>query len=224
MRTLHAEGYGGRKIADAVGVSYGTVRYFLEQDQQEEESFSVGEKSLGDFSIRAYVWDLETSNLKADIGNLLVASFLNISNGNIETRTILDFVDGEAGLAWWAYCRIEEADILIGHNTKAFDVNFLNGVLARYDLPYLPPRQHLDTYLIARYGFKGKTGYSMENLADFFRLDVQKYKPSKHDWRESHILTPQAVEEIAVRCEEDVKVNLLLWNRLRPYWHKWKGW
>jgi len=89
---------------------------------------------------------------------------------------------------------------------------------------YLPKRQHYDTLQIARYGFKGRPmGYSLENLADFFSLPVQKDKPSKHDWVGSVILDDSSIERIAERCEQDVIVNALLWEVLRPYFHKWKS-
>lgn len=213
LRLRDEEGLGGRRIARALGVTYGKVRTVLEQNPPPVPP---------DVSpLRLVVWDIETTNLRADIGRLVLASFLDAHTGKLET---MDYTEGgEAALAAWVRDQVERADMLIGHNTKAFDRNFLNGVLARHGLQPLPKRQHLDTYLIARYGLKGLLqSNSMDNLADFFQLDRSKYKPSKHDWRDV-LVDPESLEEIRIRCEEDVLLNLELWYALRPYWHAWKG-
>jgi DNA polymerase III epsilon subunit-like protein len=170
------------------------------------------------------VWDIETTNLRSDIGTLIIASFLDIHTGEIVTRTIKDFRGNEKRLVLWVREQMVSADVLIGHNSTAFDRNFISGVLGRYGLEPLPPRMHVDTYHIARYGFKGiPQSYSMANLADLFSLVEKKDQPSKHDWREAGLLTPEALNRIKERCEADVRVNALLWEKLRPYWHLWKG-
>ena len=83
--------------------------------------------------------------------------------------------------------------------------------------------------LIARYGLKGKIGASMANLADVLDIKdsegnhVDKDKPSKNDWREYIAGDKEAVLRITERCEADVYVNALLWDRLREYWYSWRG-
>lgn len=177
--------------------------------------------------MRTFVWDLETTNLRADIGSLRVACFAELNaDGSIkqlQTRDVLD-LKGEKNLAQWIVTRVKEADVLIGHNSDAFDKNFLNGVLIRWDLPKIPKRMHIDTLQIARHGMKGLLqSCSMENLADYFRLPIKKDKPSKHDWRGANNLEEESLKRIRHRCIEDVKVNVLLWNKLKPYYFEWRG-
>lgn len=243
---LHASGYGGRKIAEITGVSYGRVRGVLERNaaQREAESRasnspkgSVGQsdtsateegtpsvgthKGLGP-AVRVAVWDIETTDLKSDIGRLTVSSFYYPDEDRLETKTFRDFDDGELGLALWTRDRICELDFIIGHNVKMYDRNFLNGVLARHGQEYLPRRGWWDTLLIARYGLKGALqSNSMANLADVLGLDGSKYKPSKHDWRDV-LVEQSALDEIVTRCEEDVLLNYRLWLRLKPYFHRWQ--
>ena len=225
--------YGLRIIAEQLEITYGKARWLDNKFNRvvEEGISGYRGKITREFTpVRAYVWDLETTNLNTFMGQLTVASFLDLSDGTIETRTLFDFdgsgAEKEVQLLLWTVSKIEESDILIGHNTLGFDTGFLRGRLAihgRSDVQ-LPRRQHWDTYQIARHGFKGKPqGYSLENLADFFRLPVQKDKPSKHDWAASIILDEDAILRIAERCEADVVVNALLWEALRPYHHQWKG-
>jgi len=223
--------YGLRAIAEMLHLTYGKVRYLDKKynTPQYVEGYK-GEPVTQFTPVKAFVWDLETTGLNTFMGQLTVASFLDLATGNIDTRTLFDF-DGdgpgkELALLLWTVSKMEEADILIGHNTIGFDTGILRGRLAihgRSDV-LLPKRQHWDTYQIARHGFKGRPqGYSLENLADFFRLPVQKDKPSKHDWAASIILDEEAILRIAERCEADVIVNALLWEALRPYLHQWKG-
>lgn len=177
--------------------------------------------------MKIFVWDIETSNLRADIGSLRVGCFALLNYGGeikeIYTRDILE-IHGEKNLAKWIHSRFEEGDIFIGHNSKAFDRNFINGVLIRHKLPKIPKRMHIDTLEVARYGMKSLLqSLSMENLADYFKLPIQKDKPSKHDWRGSNDMEEESIKRIRKRCISDVHVNVLLWEHLKPYWFEWKA-
>ena len=224
-------GWGRRRIASELDVTEKTVRYYLE-NREHEAVVDPGHEDiqvvLGALPLKVYVWDLETTDFMADIGTLGVASFMDLSNGDIHTRTRQDFVgsvwkDPEEGLALWARRKCEEADVLIGHNSLAFDKNFLNGVLARYGHDPIPKRVHWDTYQIARNGGKFKARYSLKNLADFFRLPETKDEPSKHDWRLFIAGDADAVARIVERCEADVRVTGMLFHRIRPALMAWKG-
>src|SRR3990167_9810077 len=124
--------------------------------------------------MKTYVFDIESSNLRADIGSLRVACFALLNYGGeikeFFTRDILE-MHGEKNLAKWIHSRFEDGDIFIGHNSDAWDKNFINGVLIRHKLSKLPKRIHIDTLQVARYGMKGLLqSLSMENLADYFKL------------------------------------------------------
>lgn len=233
---LHADGHGGRKIAELTGISYGRVRGVLEREAKNrgdnvssprpttgagKSGTSAGNPTTPGPAVRVAVWDIETTDLKSDIGILVVSSFYYPDTDTCVTRTFKDFPDGEKGLAVWTLEQIESLDFIIGHNVKAFDRNFLSGVLARHGLGVMPRRGWWDTLYIARYGLKGQLqSNSMGNLADVLGLDGDKYRPSKHDWREV-LVNPTALEDITRRCEEDVKLNYLLFQRLKPYFHRW---
>ena len=185
-------------------------------------------------SFSTYVWDLETTDLTTFMGRVIVASFLDMGSGKVQSSTIFDHgplgtarrVDAaERKLVGWVLDHIERADVLVGHNSKAFDCNFLRGRMASLEIAdRLPKRVHLDTYLIARYAFKGlPQGYSLDNLAEFFRLIEKKDKPPKYDWANSTILDEPAIRRIRRRCESDVRVTGMLWEKLRPYYFEWRG-
>ena len=215
---LFNEGASLREVREATGVADFTARKL--KDYAERTSFNLA-------PYRTYVWDIETTDFKADIGLLMVSSFLDLGNNSLDTRTIHDFegtlLQRERQLAEWTANKIAEADTIIGHNVKAFDRNFLSGVCARHDLPPVPKRTYLDTMLIARYGIKGKIGASMANLADVLQLPIPKDAPSKNDWRLYIGGDPDALSRIVERCEFDVIVTGMLWQKIKHYWYEWKG-
>ena len=174
--------------------------------------------------IKTYVFDCETTNLRSDIGTLLVASFGEMKPDGtlkpIETEDIKS-MGSERELAAWIWGKFVDGDIFIGHNSVAFDRNFLNGVLTRLGMNRLPYRWHLDTMQIA----KGKFLYqsvSLENLADVFKVGT-KDKPAKSDWREANILDEAAIGRLRKRCESDVKITAAVFNSLKPIWHERYG-
>lgn len=173
--------------------------------------------------MKTYVYDLECSNLRSDIGTLLCVSFAELKSdgklGPLQTEDILS-LGSERELATWVWGKFVDGDIFIGHNSIAFDRNFINGVLTRLKMERLPRRWHLDTMQIA----KGKLsmGVSLENLGDV--LDVgKKDHPKKSDWREANILDSAAIDRLRKRCESDVKVTAAVFNSLKPLWHERYG-
>jgi len=215
---LFSTGASLKEVCDVTGIADYSARKL--KTLAEERKIEVQ-------GFKTVVWDIETTDFKSDIGNLMVSSFLDLQTGVPNSRTVLDFdgllSDRERSLAIWTASQIEGADVIIGHNVKAFDRNFLNGVSARYELPLMPRRTYIDTMLIARYGLKGKIGASMANLSDVLGLPIPKDAPSKNDWRRYIAGDPAAIARITERCELDVIVNALLWYRLRPYWYAWRG-
>ena len=162
--------------------------------------------------MKTVILDLECTGLKADVHTLLVASFGVIEGDKlkkIKTRTILDFKgennEKEYKLLKWTRKQFNDADVLIGHNSIAFDRNFLNGVSLREGLGYLPRKIHIDLFQT----LKGRHKFSslkLEAIADMLGVG-EKDKPERKDWREGSILTPEAVERLKERCEEDVDLN-----------------
>jgi DNA polymerase elongation subunit (family B) len=215
------KGWGYKRIADALEVTYAAVRWYVEAE---------GAKQYPDpMPLRTVVWDLETSNLKTDMGTLLVASFLDISRDEIETVHIeCDQEHGniaarEKRLIQQVLGMYVNCDVLIGHNTLTFDVPFLRGCAARYGLGTLPPRFHIDSYQVARHGLKAQLqSYSLDNLGDFFGVGV-KNRPSKHEWRGAGLLDEPSILSLVARCEADVRLNAAVWDCLKPYWFTWRG-
>lgn len=178
---------------------------------------------------RAVVWDLETTGLDTFMGKIVVASFLDLHTGEIKTRDIIQdkkgYDEGERRLVAWTLDQIQQADVLVGHNTVGYDLSMVRGRAAQHGLPYvLPKRTHIDTLQVLRHGLRARIqGNSLENALDFFHATSTKYKPSKHVWHGIKHLNPADIQEARVRCEEDVRGNAELWGYLREAYHNWRG-
>jgi uncharacterized protein YprB with RNaseH-like and TPR domain len=180
--------------------------------------------------MRTVVWDIETTNLRSDIGFIIVASFAELdADGNITEIRTKDFTEirgrtqalKEKRMAEWVKEQYEHADILIGHNSTAFDRHFLRGMCMRTGLGQLEPRYHIDTYQVAR----GKLLYqslSLSNLADILGVG-EKDKPDKDSWREANAGDKDAIKRLRVRCESDVTITAGVWHKLKPLYHQRKG-
>ena len=235
IEELRRHGWGGRVIADKLGVSYGKVRWYLERNAHKTEPWAPGVTAALRVTepvepepptFRAVVFDIECTNLKSDLGLILCAAFLDLADGSITSRTIDDFgprQSGEYHLARWIREQVSAADVVIGHNSVAFDRNYLNGVLARYGLEPLPKRLLIDTYQAAKYGFTGlPSSYSLRNLSHFFGLVEEKESLDKDEWRTA-LTDPDSMVALRVHCERDVAVTALLWQRIKSYYFSWRG-
>lgn len=179
--------------------------------------------------MRTVVVDFETTDLRADIGILIVASYGVLDDDDnikeLHTETIQSIskgsvADREKKLALWAGIQWSKSDIIIGQNHVGFDRHFLDGVLFRNRLPLLPRRILIDTYQTA----KGQLGMgaSMRNLVDIMGIG-EKDAPSKDDWRKANHGDKEALERIKVRCESDVYMTAAMWKRLKPLYMDRKG-
>jgi uncharacterized protein YprB with RNaseH-like and TPR domain len=223
---LHREqGWGGRRIAKYLNLTYGRVRRVLEDNRDSADLVPPPIELVSPLvpSLRVAVWDIECTDLRSDLGILLCAAFLNLPGAGIEMRTLDDFDRDEHKLVLWVRDQIEARDILIGHNSTAFDLCFINGVLTRYHEDPVKPRFHIDTYQIARNGGKWRaSSNSLRNLAEFFGLEVQKDHMTKHQWRMA-VVDKQAMADLKNHCITDVQVTALLWERIKPFFYRWRG-
>jgi DNA polymerase III subunit epsilon len=86
------------------------------------------------------------------------------------TDAMLAGHDG-AELVMPRFLAFAEGSVLVAHNAP-FDIGFKNEELGRLDLSSLVNRA-VDTRLLARAAFPGRSGYKLQMLAEDFRLPVE---------------------------------------------------
>lgn len=115
---------------------------------------------------------------------------------------------------------LAEYDILIGHNSAAFDENWLNSKLMFYGLPLLRTHLRFDTYQVAK-ALAIRTSKSLGNLLDFFSLPGEKTIIYRTSWSEVYSRTEQefsrAISEIEYHCAQDVLGTRELFGKLYHY-------
>lgn len=154
-------------------------------------------------------WDLETSGLGADYGDISVFSgkyfgkkpFSYTSENYTSEQAFLDNVVTE----------LETAKMWSTFNGKMFDVPFVNTRRLVNGAPPLSKKLHLDLYLT----IKGKIrvgGKSLGNLGRFLRLGEKKMDNLHQDtWRLKDF------DALRKRGESDVKITEEMYRHIKPF-------
>lgn len=137
-------------------------------------------------------FDLETQGLTADYGRILVYSRKFNADKKCVTvtgseRTILRAMRED----------FEKADLLVGYNSRLFDVTYANTRLLEIGKPPLPKKHHLDMYFALKAKLR-TTSKAMGSVGSLLGLEEDKMKVPAKEWRNKNL--PVLIE----RCESDV--------------------
>jgi hypothetical protein len=97
------------------------------------------------------------------------------------------------------------ADQVVTHNGKRFDLPIINGAYDRLGLPHLEPKPHVDT-LNDRKKTKG-IPRSLEKLAERYELEDRKLGVSQQMWEAAYEFEPSAIKVVIERAESDVRLT-----------------
>lgn len=111
---------------------------------------------------------------------------------------------------------LDEADIVVGHNVKAFDLGMLNARFAVHDLKLPTPYKIVDTLSVLRRHFKIPSR-SLESALAYFKLAVCKKKQGFELWRDCLAGLPEAWDKMLAYCGNDVTGTKALFEKLRPW-------
>lgn len=176
---------------------------------------------------RIMFYDLETTDLDADFGNLVAfgwkvlgekdAHVLSLLDTNKVCKTCgrVDAVDDKP-LVVQAHKILSSADMWVTWYGKGFDAKFINTRILDAKLEPLPDIPHVDLYWTAR----GKLKLSSNRLAsvqNFLQLPTAKTPITKRAWRRAQAGDVKSIEYIVEHCEKDVDVLEQAYERLRPY-------
>lgn len=118
---------------------------------------------------------------------------------------------------------INEADIIVGQNSKAFDIKRLNARFAFYDLKATSPFKHFDTKQVAKNKF-GFTSNSLKDLCKYFKVKYQKSDhkkfPGRELWRQCEAKNLEAWEEMKKYNITDVLATEGVYKKLEPWYNQ----
>lgn len=109
--------------------------------------------------------------------------------------------------------RLAEADMLVGHYIRGFDLPQVNAAMLEFGLPSLEPILTHDTKndLIK---FQG-VSKSQKNLGALLGIEAPKVDMSVPDWREANRLTRTGIAKTKIRVAGDVLQNIEMYNELK---------
>ena len=110
---------------------------------------------------------------------------------------------------------LDEADIVVGHNIRSFDMATLNARFVHYELPPPTPYKICDTLEILKRKFKLPSN-SLEAASHYFGIDIKEKQPFTL-WRDCLEGVPAAWDNMLDYCKHDVKVVEQLYNKLIPW-------
>jgi uncharacterized protein YprB with RNaseH-like and TPR domain len=168
----------------------------------------------GEASTRVVMFDLECTSLKPTVGRILCASFVPL-DGEPYTFSALarpyrrpDVFD-DSRLAAAIRDELEAYDIIVGWNSKEFDLKFLNARLMRAGKRTKSAQYHLD----GMWSWRSKTNaWSKLDTVQKFMLPEGEHK-TEIEWEQwmralgwNRSLREQAMAIIVEHCEHDVLV------------------
>lgn len=166
-------------------------------------------------------WDLETTDLRANIGRLLCASSVDqfgrlttFRADRYQTRSRID----DSRLAVAIRDHLETADVWVTWNGKRFDVGFLNARLMKAgERPLRKDIKHIDLMYFAGESFTRIGSRRLDNVAKFFALPEQKTPLDTDIWANASAGDIPSLDRVVEHCEADVYVTRSAFARLKPH-------
>lgn len=182
--------------------------------------------------MRIVGFDLETTDLKALMGRILCCSFVEVlpSEGARKKRADIwtwradaksfrnrkNRID-DSKLAVAIRNRLEEFDMVVGWNSKLFDIPFLNARLAQAGHRPFHPHFNLDLMWYAGGSSLRIGSKKLDNVQKFFGLSEEKTPIAWKDWQNAAAGDKAAMDQVVLHCEADVRVLREAYWKLLPY-------
>ena len=159
------------------------------------------------------VFDLETTDLKADFGRLLCGSVLSYPSMQMQSFRIDEehgeTVADDGTLAVAIRNEIERHHISAGYFSKGFDVSFLNTRLMVKGHRKMTPMLHIDPIWFYK-GWRGLKfrSSSMKVVAKVLGLEETKMDVPDEVWIDARHGDKGSLDILVDRCESDVRITM----------------
>ena len=176
---------------------------------------------------RILVYDLESTSLNADDGDLLVFAYKWLDEKKAHVPSVLDTClpcDGckrihidDRALVRQAHAIMSQADVMLTFNGKNFDIKYMQSKFMRYGLPALPEISHVDLYQTARTKMR-LTRKSLANISHYLQLTNEKTKLDWDIWRRAAKGYTKEIRYIRDHGAADIYVTQELYEKhMRQY-------
>lgn len=230
---LKRQGLSGRQIASVIGKSKTQVNDFLKYGNNVESVKDVQHPRILLIDIEtapqsAYIWKRWKENISQDqvISEGFVLCFAakwlgddSVYYSRIPGEGLREEDDREVIEDVWHF--VDEADIIIGHNVKNFDLATLNARFVYHGLR--PPRNYkiVDTLQIAKKEFRFPSN-RLDSLGEYLGLGRKVQHGGFRLWRDCLAGVEEAWQTMEtyniqdVELLEDVYMKLRAWDKTHP--------
>lgn len=160
--------------------------------------------------------------LKAELQTIMCFAYKIEGMKKAEVINVWDTSDDihdDSALISMAYDILIDADEIVTHNGKSFDMKHLNTGLLRWGMPPLPKINHLDTKILAKRGL-GLYSNSLDAVSNFFEVGQKIHWANKWStWTKFAFGedTKKDRDLMAKYAKMDVEVLQQVYKKLRPF-------
>jgi uncharacterized protein YprB with RNaseH-like and TPR domain len=164
--------------------------------------------------------DIETTNLNADFGRILCASWMRYGEKKPHNVSCLDFPvpsdpTNDRKVVKVLMAEIAKADAWVTWYGRYFDLPFIETRALYYKMKPLPPVPHVDLWFTARKRFKF-TNNRLANVQEF--LGVSEKTPlTKSIWAKAGCGHVQSIKYIIKHCNADIICLAEVYDRMRAW-------
>lgn len=164
-------------------------------------------------------------SFKAELHSIITFGYKIYGDKGAKTVSSWDFPESwekdpqdDSAVVQFAYEMLKDADEIVTHNGKSFDVKLLNTRLAFYGMPPLPKIPHVDT----KFAAKGLSLYSnsLDNVAKFFGVHEKMHFGNKWGLWERMAFQEETKKDRDLMdeyCVNDVLALEAIYEKLRPH-------
>jgi len=165
-------------------------------------------------------FDIEATNLNANFGFILCASFKKLGEDEVTTFSITDspsFKEDTTDDRW--VCEqiseyLSDADIIISWYGTRFDMPYIQSRLLYHKLPIIGPIPHIDGWRIARFKMKLHSN-RLQSVTEFLGFE-DKTPLNGPIWIKATSGNEDAITYVVKHCEQDVRVLEDVYTTIRP--------
>jgi RNase_H superfamily len=126
-------------------------------------------------------------------------------------------IENDLDLTIWIRELFDLADIVVGQNSKRFDVKTINARIEFHKLKRYSDFRQQDTMVMCKKDFK-LPSYSLAYMGEYFQLKNRKLDHAKYSgfsmWKECIKRNMDAWSEMEIYNKQDVRATEELWQRL----------
>lgn len=158
--------------------------------------------------------------LSPDLGSIISFGYKILGQDKAECINVWDFdgfekdINDDSAVVAMAYEVLRDADLIVTHNGRKYDIPYLNNRLMKNGFPSLHKIPDVDTKVVAKRikPFSAK----LDELAFQFNLSRKMSHTGAKLWDDVRDLKPSAMKMMSDYCKQDVEVLEELYLMFRP--------